>query len=270
MVKPSGWVVSTVCLLGALVSMSASAEEPLRGSAFGPGEQATYKVHYLGMSAGTAQITVGAESNQWGAAVWPIVTLANTESLFAMYPVKDKFVTYWDNGKSRSVGHELFADEGRKKRRQRVRIDHEKRSAQVMKQKEGESPQESSVEVAAGTADVASSMFALRNMPLAPGRDFEIPVFTGAKSFLMKAHVEGIEKVSTPMGEKDTFKIRVETDFSGKFASKRDLFTYVTTDPAHVPVKIEAEFLLGKVVAELTDYKAGRVIAARPSLAHEG
>ena len=42
-------------------------------SAFGPGEQLTYRVQYLGMHAGTAQVTVGAETFQWGREVLPIV-----------------------------------------------------------------------------------------------------------------------------------------------------------------------------------------------------
>jgi hypothetical protein len=64
--------------------------------------------------------------------------------------------------------------------------------------------------------------------------------------------------------------VRVETDFSGKFQSKGGMIAYITTDPSHVPVKLEADFLLGKIVAELKDYKQGRTVALRPSVAREG
>ena len=37
---------------------------------------------------------------------------------------------------------------------------------------------------------------------------------------------------------------------------------YLTTDPSHLPVRIEAEFILGRLVAELTDYKQGHVVTA--------
>lgn len=268
MVKHLGSFVALL-LLGVALPMSARASDGA-ASAFGPGEQSTYKVQYLGVSAGTAQITVGATTTQWGQKVWPIVTLANTDSILAVYPVRDRFVTYWDMSASRSVGHDLLADEGRKKRRQRVQIDHAKKVAKVLKQKEGEGPSEREYEVAPGTGDVAAATFMLRNQPLAVGRTFELPVFTGAKSFVMKAHVEGTEVQETTLGKREVYRIRVATAFSGKFESKRDLYAFLTTDPSHVPVRIEAEFILGKLVAELTDYKPGREVAARTSIASEG
>lgn len=268
MVKRRWAFIATLSLVATSYAMNAPAAE--KASAFGPGEQSTYAVQYLGVTAGTAQITVGAETTQWGAKVWPIVTLANTDSLMVLYPVRDKFVTYWEHSKHRTVGTDLFADEGRKKRRERTKYDHAKKIAHVMKHKEGEDPTEKSVEITPGSADVAAAAFALRNQELAVGRTFELPVFTGKKSFTLKAHVEGTEKMKTPLGERDVFRIRVQTAFSGKFESKRDLYAYLTTDRTHVPVRIEAEFILGKIVAELTDYKPGRVVAARPSLAKEG
>src|SRR3954465_8173949 len=82
MVKRLGSVVATLFLVGTTLSMKAQAADVLGVSpGCGPGGQSTFKVSCPGMSAGTAQITVGAETNQWGAQVWPIVTLANTESL---------------------------------------------------------------------------------------------------------------------------------------------------------------------------------------------
>jgi hypothetical protein len=90
-----------------------------------------------------------------------------------------------------------------------------------------------------------------------------VPIFTGAKSFVMHAKVEGRMVLQTPVGEREVYKIRTQTDFSGKFQSKRDMFAYLTTDPAHVPVRIEAEFLLGNIIAELTGYHEGRALAVR-------
>lgn len=238
--------------------------------AFGPGEQSIYKIQYLGMTAGTAQLTVGAETRQWGLPVWPIVTLASTDSLFRIYPVRDRFITYWDSTAGRTIGHDFYADEGRKKRRQRVKLDHASGSAQVMKQKEGEAPAESTHEIAAGSADVAAAVFALRSRPFKVGDVIEVPVFTGSKSFNLRASVEGVEQLDTSIGAREVFRIRVQTEFSGKLASKSDMVAFMTTDSARLPVRIEAEFVLGKVVAELKEYKAGRSVAALPSLAKDG
>lgn len=260
MVKRFG-VVGTLIAMSMVVSGSARAGEADRVPAFGPGEQCTYTVKYLGMSAGTAQVTVGSETLQWGQPVWPIVTVARTDLVF--FPVKDRFVTYWDMASQRSLGSDLFADEGRKKRRQKMRLDHAAGTATIVKQKEGEAENESVMEIEPGSGDIAAAIFSLRNKPLAEGCEFELPVTTGARNFRLKAKVERRQTLSTSLGEREVFKVRVQTGFAGKFQSKRDLFAYITTDESHVPVRIEAEFVLGSLIADLTHYQPGSSLAVR-------
>src|SRR6476660_5409292 len=108
-----GWAGALVAA-GLLFATAASADDKKIKSVFGPGEQSTFKVQYLGMTAGTTTVTVGSDTQQWGSSVWPIVALAKTESVFRIYPVRDKFITYWDPKAQRSLGSDLFADEGSK------------------------------------------------------------------------------------------------------------------------------------------------------------
>src|SRR5262245_6076730 len=104
------------------LALGARAEEPER-IAFGPGEQAPYRISFLGVGAGMAQITVGAPTEKWGREVWPIVSLAKSDPLFALYPIKDKFISYWEPVTRRTLGSELFAEENRRRRRQRIKLD---------------------------------------------------------------------------------------------------------------------------------------------------
>jgi hypothetical protein len=245
--------------------LSGAASEPPVGalfSAFGPGEQATYRVAYLGVTAGTARITVGGEMKQWGQEVWPIVAMAQTESLFALFPVKDKFISYWDAQRRRTIGSDLFADENRKRRKQRIELQHEQGRAVVHRQKEGEAPVIETQDVPAGAFDIAAAAYSIRNHSLEVGKTYELPIFTGKKSFALRATVEGKQNVQTAMGAKDCFKVRVQTDFSGKFQAKRDTVLYISAEEGHVVVRLEAEFVLGTLVAELTDYKQGRTSTA--------
>jgi hypothetical protein len=260
MVKRS-CLASTLTLVWMLFSGGADAAEGDDAQAFGPGEQCTYAVKYLGIVAGTAQITVGSELQLWGRSVWPIVTVARTDSKLAVYPVKDRFVTYWDMLERRSIGSDLYADENNKRRRQKIRLDHDARAATVTKQKEGEPAHESELEIEPGTGDIAAAVFALRNMPLAVGKEFSLPVVTGSRTFNLKAKVEGRQPLTTPLGEREVFKVRVQTEFAGKFESKRDIFAYITADEAHVPVRMEAEFVLGALIADLTAYQPGNILA---------
>ena len=128
-----GWLTNKATA-GVALSLLCSIAATAAPSAFGPGEQTTYNIEYLGLRAGTAQITVGAEMQQWGQPVWPIVAIARTDSLFSIYPVKDKFISYWSSVAQRCVGSELVADENNTRRRQRVRFDHTSKVATVIKQ----------------------------------------------------------------------------------------------------------------------------------------
>lgn len=239
-----------------LAGTTAIAAEPLPSAAFSPGEQMQYRIHYLGMDAGTAKIVVGPRTTQWGREVWPITTHAISDRKLFFFPIKDRFVSYWDFETERTIGSDFYVDENRKRRYQRIRLDHQGGSAHVYK---SEKKAESVHAVEPGTSDIASATFALRNQDLAVGREFAVPVFTGTKSFVMKAAVLGIERINTALGPREVFKVRARTDFSGKLKSKRDVFAWFTTDPSHVPVRIEAEFVLGAVVAELEKYSAGNI-----------
>ncbi|KFA90188.1 DUF3108 domain-containing protein [Archangium violaceum] len=259
----------TGMLLSLLLSGAALAQGGPR-SAFGPGEQARYRIQYLGMTAGSAQVTVGAPMKQWGKDVWPIVSLARSEAIAGVWPVKDKYVSYWDFGAQRVLGSDMHEDQNNKRRRVRVKLAEDGKSAQVVKQKEGETPRESIHELAEGTLDVAGATFALRNRALEVGQEYAYPVFTGSRTFQMKAKVEARETLDTVLGKQDVFRMRVYTEFSGKLASKRDMVAWFTADARRLPVRIEAELALGSIVAELTEYQQGKIMASVMATARNG
>jgi hypothetical protein len=257
----SGRTFAAALAVSLASAFAALADEPPQRIAFGPGEQSTYRVSFLGVGAGTAQITVGSPTQQWGREVWPIVSSAKTDPLFVMYPIKDKFVSYWEPVTRRTLGSELFAEENRKRRRQRIKLDHAGNKAYVEKQKEGEAQEEATFDVETGTSDMATATFMLRNFNLQVGKSYEQPVFTGARTFILRGTVEGVETLKVHGQETEVFKVRVQTSFTGKLESKRDLFAFFTTDPTHLPVRIEAEFLMGKLAADLVEFKPGKQMA---------
>jgi hypothetical protein len=200
---------------------------------------------------------------QWGSQVWPIVSVAKSDAVANVWPIKDKFVSYWHEESQRSLGSDFFSDQNHKRRRQRIQM-KDPRTAHVIRQKEGEQPVEDTHELPEGAMDLAGATFALRNRGLADGQEYIYPVFTGRKSFMLRAKVDGRQRMQTVLGEREVFRVKLQTDFSGKLQTKREMVAYFTTDPSHVPVRVEAEFLLGSVVADLTEYKQGRMVAMNP------
>jgi hypothetical protein len=162
-----------------LALLLAAPTGPLPPGALGPGEQITYQVSWLGLPAGTADVTVGAESPERPGSL-PIVTHGRCD--LVVYPMRNKIISWWDPASGRSRGLEMYSEENRKRRR--LKIDFE-RSAESPgpSPDRGESPRASQADVPAGAVDVASAMFSIRTAPLLDGDELSIPIFTGSKLF---------------------------------------------------------------------------------------
>lgn len=233
--------------------------------AFGPGEQTTYSVRYLGLVAGTAQVTVGWKMEQYEREVWPLVCVGRTTDAGAVFPVNDRFVSYWDPVAQEAVGSDLVAEENRKRRRERYRYDFAAMEAIATRQQAGSPPTEARYALEPGTVDLASAAFRLRNSKLAVGQEHEMPIFTGVKVYKLKATVTGTERLAVAgLGEVDVFRVTVNTDFSGSLATRGLVTLFYTSDEKQLPVRAEADFLLGKVVLEAVKYEPGIRFAGGP------
>lgn len=250
-------------LMAALMTFAAQASEPApRELAFGPGEQTTYEVTFLGVPTGVAQITVGWAMEQFGRQVWPLVFYGQTTSVAAAFPVKDRFVSYWDPKASHSVGADFFVDENKKRRRERYRYDFSALKAFTTRQHEGAEPSEREFDIAPETMDLAGTAFSLRTTPLKVGDVHELPVFTGVKTYQARATVVAKETLTTKLGQVEVFRVTVNGEFNGKMATKGLMTVYYTADARQFPVKAEAEFMLGSVVLEATRFEPGNTQGA--------
>jgi len=234
---------------------SAGSERPR--SAFGPGEQTVYAVSYLGVPTGQATVTVGLTSEKYGVNTWPIVYTTETTEVGAIFPVKDKFISFWDPAGRITVGNEAHAEEGRDHHRERTRFDHLEGKAFTTKQWEGKPAKETTHEVPKETLDMAAASFKLRDLPLTVGSKYELPVFTGTTEFTLKASISGREKIETALGEKNALKMNVTVEFNGGLKTKRDLVIWVADDASHLPLRVDAEFLVGTMRAEVVKYASG-------------
>ncbi len=227
-------------------------------SVFGPGEQTDYEVSYLGVTAGRARLTVGWPTEQFGHDVWPLVCVG--ESAFgSFFPIKDRFVSYWEPAGQRTLGADFFVNENKHRRRDRYVYDFDALEAHVTSQHEGAEPTERRVTIEQGAMDLAAAGFNLRNLALVPGEVHEFPIFTGRRQYRMKASVTGRQKLRTKLGELDVFRVTVTTDFSGSLKTRGPVTLFYTADEKQLPVRAEADFLLGTVRLDAVSYLAGRV-----------
>jgi hypothetical protein len=235
-------------------------------TAFGPGEQVLYRASFLGIPAGTIQLTVGADfPDQPG--VWPILGLGRSDLALFFFPIHDRMVIHWDAEHARTLGLEMWADENHKRHHLKISFEPSEAKATLQTQWEGQPMVQQELQVEPGAADVASALYVLRTRPLEPGTQFVVPVVTPKKQFPMRVVVEQRERLQTPLGEQATVRVRLTTDFTGKLSQKRDFIIYFTDDETRLPVRIEADLAIGTIIGEAVEYHSGLRPKAHPKAA---
>jgi len=235
-------------------------------TAFGPGEQVLYRASYLGIPAGTIQVTVGEDfPDQPG--VWPILGLGRSDIGLFFFPIHDRLVIHWDAEHARTLGLEMWTDENHKRQHLKISFDPAEAKATLVSQWEGQPRTEQQLPVEPGAADVASALYVLRTHALEPGTEFTVPVVTPKKQFPMRVVVEQRERLRTPLGDEATVRVRLTTDFTGKLSQKRDFVIYFTDDERRLPVRIEADLAIGTIIGEAVEYHSGLRPQARTKAA---
>lgn len=244
-------------MLAVAVLVTTSAFALTQPVPFGPGEQATYEVSFLGVPSGIAQITVGLRTDQYGTRVLPLVCVGQTTSLANVFPINDRFVSYFDPAQKKSVGVDYFIDENRLRRKEQFRFNQEPQKVFAHKKKEGQGPYDVTYDVPDGTMDLASAAFWLRSRDIVVGAVHELPIFTGARWYQMRATVEAKETITTKLGETSVYRVSITTDFQGDAATKSNILVWYTADEKKLVVRARAEFVVGNVTADIVRYLPG-------------
>lgn len=85
------------------------------------------------------------------------------------------------------------------------------------------------------------------------GETTVFPICTGKRFANVRLKVVAKEKIKTPFGKIETFKIEpsAELNVKGVFHRQGKVFIWVTTDKSHLPVKVKAKVKIGSVKAIL-------------------
>jgi len=100
--------------------------------------------------------------------------------------------------------------------------------------------------------DVISGFYHLRTEPLAVGQKIFLDVFDSNKFLAVEVDVLGKEKLELFDGSKiNTIIVKPILKTEGLFQKKGDILIWLTDDDIRIPVKVETEVPIGKVVATL-------------------
>lgn len=110
--------------------------------------------------------------------------------------------------------------------------------------------------IRADTLDLVSGIYAIRQLPLAVGKTFELSISDTGFVYNVPVRVMARERMSSIFGKTWCFRVEPEIFGSGRLIEEKGkIVIWITDDRNRVPVRSEISTGLGKVELKLKKYK---------------
>jgi hypothetical protein len=218
---------------------------------YAPDESMDYAIDFHGIPTGKARISVGRPEGD----ILPVFLQAKTSGLLAVVDLKQQLASNLDTDTGLPRSASVDSVEPGYRLVTTTRFD--RANAKAIVREKGKYDNTYEVDVPPDATDFVALVFALRTLPLEPGEAHEFDVLSARKVQRVATQVEGRETLSTRAGKFDTVKVRVPTQFSGKFSEKSPTYVWFSDDARRIVVRISTDFTIGRVVADLTSYRPG-------------
>jgi len=105
------------------------------------------------------------------------------------------------------------------------------------------------------TVDMASLLYALRNLELTPGKSATVAMLENNKLTALVVEAQGSQSVTTTAGTFLTMRLALKgSDPKGGISDRYNMRLLLTTDSRRLPVLFIADALIGSLRVELTSY----------------
>lgn len=178
-------------------------------------------------------------------------TASSSSFLDRFYKVRDKNSSWMDVMSLISVGYSKQIREGGFFRDEWVKFNYKNLTFAAQKTNKKGRTTRSQGKIPGPVQDILTSLYYIRTKHLEVGKDIIMDVNT-QKNWPMVIKVHKRQTVKTPAGKFDCFVVEPKLRDEGIFVSKgKRLLVWLTADPAHIPVMMKVEILLGQVSAKL-------------------
>jgi len=242
-------------LLGALVLFSFKVDkeyksvpfEPVNNRAFVEGEKLKYRLHYGFIDAGEAIIEIKKEDRLFaGRSTFHAVGTGYSKGAFDwFFKVRDRYETYIDRQAIVPMAFFRRVDEGGYKINQNQVFNHYKNevisNGEIFK-------------VPTGVQDMLSASYYARTINFdkaAIGEVFTITSFVDNEIFPLKIRFAGREIIKTDVGKIRCLKFRPVIQKGRVFKDEEDLAVWISDDNNHIPLRAEAEILVGSIKMDI-------------------
>jgi hypothetical protein len=222
----------------------------IKNKAFKRGELLSYRLHYGIIDAGIATLTVTDEEKEIaGRKTFHVVGLGSSKGTFDFFfKVRDRYESYIDE---KSLVPWIFirrVSEGGYIINQDYIFNHYSQKVSVG---------DGVYDIQPNMQDMLSAFYFARNMDLRnakPGDIFTLNCFMDKEIYPLKIKFIGREDVEIKLGTFRCVKFRPIVQKGRVFKHEEDLNVWLTDDDNHIPVKGQADVLVGSIKMELTSY----------------
>lgn len=202
------------------------------------GEVLTYNVKISGLPAGTQVTKVVEETMLDGQPVYRLTSNRKSDNIFGkLYHFRDSIESYVTTHQLYPLKHVKDLEDRKYQAHVEVDFDHDKGTAQYIKNQHNRA-----LEVPIGIQDELSMVYFLRSKQLRVGRTYRFPVLVKDKCQHVTLTIYRREVVKTSiLGRVETLAMRTSHGY----------LIWLTNDDLRIPVRIEAEIPVGKLVGTL-------------------
>jgi hypothetical protein len=225
--------------------------KPANKNAFQPGETLTYRLHYGIVDAGRAVLEVKEEDKKFlNRSSYHVVGIGTSTGAFDwFFKVRDRYESYVDRDALVPFVFLRNVDEGGYKIKQTYVYNHHKKEVITEGKK---------YTVPHGVQDMISAFYYARNLDFSDAKEgqiYSIPSFVDEEIWNLKIKFVGRENLKTDLGTFRCLKFRPIIQKGRVFKKEEDLNVWISDDGNHIPIRAQAEILVGSIKMDLLEYK---------------
>ncbi len=231
--------------------------EPLRkmdNTSFKVGEYLKYRIHYGIIDAGIAELSVKSKTTKVGRPVYYMTGKGRSVGMAEwFFKTRDTYETYLDT--EALVPWEFVRDvnEGGYEIKRHLVFDHYNNNVRDLDQKPVKT-----YSIPKNAQDLLSTFYYSRCLAtegLEKGQTIPIDMFLDHEPFSFKYKYLGTETVKTKFGKIRCKKFIPVVQSGRVFGDKEGITLWVTDDKNKIPVRLEAELVVGSIKMDLEDYR---------------
>jgi hypothetical protein len=227
--------------------------------AFSEGEHLTFVVKWGLVTGGYSSLKIQNTETIDGRPTYHIVAEAKSAGVVdTFYKVRDRNEAWIDPQMPHTLRYARDIREGKYRLKEQVVLDREARKFRLTSYRADKNRHKNiEGDIPANVLDVLGSLYHVRTLPLAVGKEFTIDVHSGKTVYPLVVKVTKRQKVRVKAGKFDCFVVEPQLREPGIFVTKgKKLEVFMTADERRMPVMMRSEIFIGHVAAELVSHRS--------------